>query len=104
MGNDMKIFKNEVVCSEPIFALVAIDHKGWPALIEYGPTKWWDEMLMGDGFIDVFDAETPKEPGLYYWHGHYRANSNAGRFMPNGEVDDCSGEWIGKWTKQPIQK
>lgn len=98
----MKLSEPHVIA--PLWALVAIDHKCRPALIEYGPVEWWDEFMAGDCFIDVFDARLPEEAGVYWWHGHYRANSNAGSAMPNGEVDDWPGEWVGKWTKQELPK
>ena len=100
----MNIFETKPPQIKPVWALVAIDHKGWPALIKYGPVDWWDEMMMGDDFVDVFDAPTPEKAGLYWWHGHYKPNQNAGRPMPNGEVDDWPGEWIGNWTEEEIRE
>lgn len=88
----------------PVWALLAIDHKGWPALISYNPKEWWDEIMMGDNFVDVFDAKLPEEPGLYWWHGHFRPNCRAGQPGPNGEIDDWPGEWCGTYTKENIQK
>jgi len=87
-----------------LWALVAIDHKGWPALIEYDPVDWWDEMLMGDGFVDVFGANLPEKAGVYRWYGNYVPNINVGRHMSNGEVDDWPGKWVGYWIKEEIDK
>ncbi len=70
-----------------LWALIAIDYKGYPALIKYGPVEWWNGIMMSDGFIDVFDAKLPKKAGVYWWHGSYIST-------------DDSSEWIGKWTWQ----
>jgi len=80
-----------------IVALIAIDHKGWPALIKYTPKDWWEDFMNGDDFIDIFDSKTPDKPGIYWWKGYFRVNTNVGRCMPNSEVDDWPGAWIGKW-------
>lgn len=85
-----------------LWALVAIDHKGCPALIKYGPVEFWDGMMMDVDFVDVFDAETPKKAGLYRWSGSYKPNQNVGRPMPNGEVDDWPGVWDGEWEEKGI--
>lgn len=87
----------------PVWALVSIDHKGAAGLIYMGPKGWWDDILMGDSFMDVLDARLPEGPGIFWWHGHFRPNKNAGRALPNGEIDDWAGDWVGKWTEEPTE-
>jgi len=85
-----------------LVALVAVDIYSWPHLVRGTPSEWWEQMLQGDNFVDIFDAKTPEEPGIYWWRGYYRPNQNAGRAMPNGEMDDWPGQWIGVFTKDGI--